>query len=48
MKYYFSLQIDVEEEKCLQVNQILGTSNNMPNLNWSLEILIDENNTPFD
>jgi uncharacterized protein YegJ (DUF2314 family) len=48
MKYYYSLRIEVEEDKTKQVDQILGVSQNMPNLNWGLEIQTKKDDIAFD
>ena len=48
MKYYYSLQIDIDENKSVLIDEILGVSRNMFNINWGLEIIIHKDDIAFD
>lgn len=48
MKYYYSLRIDIEKDKSILLDQILGVSHNMHNLNWGLEKIIESEDSAFD
>jgi hypothetical protein len=48
MKYYYSLRINVEEEKASLINHILGVPSDMSESNWGIEKVVGDEDIAFD